>query len=175
MVVVEARERSGSLITAGHAANQGVDVFAVPGPITAPTSAGPNRLLRDGAYVVLEAADVLHEMGIPAPTGTRAPTPSATDPSTATAVPRPTATAAPTATSTAVLPGPRPTAIPIGTLVELDNGVRLFVVYHGRDCDQTPLYYLSYDPEDTKQERNGWKNRSWTGGFGEENLTTIHE
>lgn len=69
VVVVEARERSGSLITAGHAANQGVDVFAVPGPITAPTSAGPNRLLRDGAYVVLEAADVLHELGIPAPTG----------------------------------------------------------------------------------------------------------
>jgi len=67
VVVVEARERSGSLITAGHAANQGVDVFALPGPITAPTSAGPNRLLRDGAYVVLEAADVLREIGIPVP------------------------------------------------------------------------------------------------------------
>jgi DNA processing protein len=70
VVIVEARERSGSLITAGHAANQGVDVFAVPGPITAPTSAGPNRLLRDGAYVALEAADVLRELGIPAPAGT---------------------------------------------------------------------------------------------------------
>ena len=65
VVIVEARERSGSLITAGHAANQGVDVFAVPGPITAPTSAGPNRLLRDGAYVALEAADVLRELGVP--------------------------------------------------------------------------------------------------------------
>jgi DNA processing protein len=70
VVIVEARERSGSLITAGHAANQGVDVFAVPGPITAPASAGPNRLLRDGAYVALEAADVLRELGIPAPAGT---------------------------------------------------------------------------------------------------------
>ena len=69
VVIVEARERSGSLITAGHAANQGVDVFAVPGPITAPTSAGPNRLLRDGAYVALEAADVLRELGIPVPAG----------------------------------------------------------------------------------------------------------
>jgi DNA processing protein len=69
VVVVEARERSGSLITAGHAANQGVDVFAVPGPITAPTSAGPNRLLREGAYIAIEAADVLHELGIPVPAG----------------------------------------------------------------------------------------------------------
>jgi DNA processing protein len=67
VVVVEARERSGSLITAGHAANQGVDVFALPGPITAPTSAGPNRLLRDGAYVALEAADILRELGVPVP------------------------------------------------------------------------------------------------------------
>jgi len=69
VVIVEARERSGSLITAAHAANQGVDVFALPGPITAPTSAGPNRLLRDGAYIALEAADVLREMGIPIPAG----------------------------------------------------------------------------------------------------------
>jgi DNA processing protein len=69
VVIVEARERSGSLITAGHAANQGVDVFAVPGPITAPTSAGPNRLLREGAYFALEAADILAELGVPIPTG----------------------------------------------------------------------------------------------------------
>jgi DNA processing protein len=69
VVIVEARERSGSLITARHAANQGVDVFAVPGPITAPTSAGPNRLLRDGAYVALEAADVLDQLGVPVPAG----------------------------------------------------------------------------------------------------------
>jgi len=65
VIVVEARERSGSLTTAGHAANQGIDVFAVPGPITAPTSRGTNRLLRDGAIVVLEAADVLSELSIP--------------------------------------------------------------------------------------------------------------
>jgi DNA processing protein len=68
VIIVEARERSGSLITARHAADQGVDVFAVPGPLAAPTSAGPNRLLRDGAGVALEAADVLDELGIaPAP------------------------------------------------------------------------------------------------------------
>ncbi len=59
LVVVEARERSGSLISARHAADQGRDVFAVPGPIHAPTSAGPNRLLREGAWVATEARDVL--------------------------------------------------------------------------------------------------------------------
>jgi len=66
VVIVEARERSGSLITARHAADQGVDVFAVPGPLSAPTSIGPNRLLRDGAGVALEAADVLDGLGLAA-------------------------------------------------------------------------------------------------------------
>jgi DNA processing protein len=64
VVVVEARERSGSLITANHAANQGRDVFAVPGPITAPTSAGTNRLIRDGAYVVLGPDEICSELGL---------------------------------------------------------------------------------------------------------------
>ena len=64
VVVVEARERSGSLITANHAANQGRDVFAVPGPITAPTSVGTNRLIRDGAYVVLGPDEICGELGL---------------------------------------------------------------------------------------------------------------
>jgi DNA processing protein len=59
LVVVEARERSGSLITATHAAHQDVDVFAVPGPVSAPTSDGPNRLLAEGAYVARGASDVI--------------------------------------------------------------------------------------------------------------------
>jgi DNA processing protein len=62
VVVVEGRERSGSLITARHAADQGRDVYAVPGPISAPTSVGPNRLLRDGAGIVLGAAELLEEL-----------------------------------------------------------------------------------------------------------------
>ncbi len=65
LVVVEARHRSGSLVTARHAFDQGIDVFAVPGPISSPASAGTNRLLRDGAYVALEAADILSELGLP--------------------------------------------------------------------------------------------------------------
>jgi DNA processing protein len=59
LLVVEARERSGTLVTVGHAAAQGLDVFALPGPLGAPACAGSNRLLRDGAHVALEPEDVL--------------------------------------------------------------------------------------------------------------------
>ncbi len=62
VLVVEARERSGSLITASHAAEQGVDVFAVPGPIHAPTSAGTNRLLFQGAGVAFAPEVILDEL-----------------------------------------------------------------------------------------------------------------
>lgn len=58
-VVVEAPLRSGALITANTALEQGRDLFAVPGPIDAPDSAGCNRILRDGGYIVTEARDVL--------------------------------------------------------------------------------------------------------------------
>jgi DNA processing protein len=64
VLVVEARVRSGSLVTARHAADQGVDVYAVPGPLGAPTSEGTNRLLRDGAHVALEPEDLLGPLGI---------------------------------------------------------------------------------------------------------------
>lgn len=64
VVVVEARERSGSLSTAGHAAEQGREVFAVPGPLGVATSAGTNRLLRDGAQLLLDADDVLQHLGL---------------------------------------------------------------------------------------------------------------
>ncbi|MFN8389211.1 MAG: DNA-processing protein DprA [Bdellovibrionota bacterium] len=59
VIVVEAEERSGSLITARCAAEQGRDVLAVPGPLGAPSSSGTNRLLRDGATMLLELADVI--------------------------------------------------------------------------------------------------------------------
>lgn len=59
VVVIEAAHRSGTLITAGQALDQGRDIFAIPGQIDDPGCAGSNRLLRDGAMVVTEAWDVL--------------------------------------------------------------------------------------------------------------------
>ena len=58
-MVVEARERSGALITADFALEEGRDVFAVPGEITSSLSAGTNALLRLGAGPVTCAGDVL--------------------------------------------------------------------------------------------------------------------
>ena len=63
-VVVEARERSGALITADFALELGRDVFAVPGEITSALSAGTNDLLRQGAAPLLSADDVLGAIGL---------------------------------------------------------------------------------------------------------------
>ena len=59
IIVTEAAERSGTLNTASHALNQGRDLFVVPGNITSPLSAGCNTLLKQGAYLVTDADDVL--------------------------------------------------------------------------------------------------------------------
>lgn len=65
VVVVEARVRSGSLVTARHGLDQGIEVLAVPGPVTAATSEGTNQLLREGAAPALDVEDVLRAAGLP--------------------------------------------------------------------------------------------------------------
>jgi DNA processing protein len=65
-VVVEARERSGALITADFALELGRDVFAVPGEITSGLSAGTNDLLRQGAAPLTAVRDVLDAVGLEA-------------------------------------------------------------------------------------------------------------
>ncbi|HEY8192769.1 MAG TPA: DNA-processing protein DprA [Gaiellaceae bacterium] len=64
VVVVEARERSGALITADFALEEGREVFAVPGEITSALSAGSNALLKLGATPLTGAGDVLDALGI---------------------------------------------------------------------------------------------------------------
>jgi DNA processing protein len=63
-VIVEARERSGALITADFALEAGREVFAVPGEITSSLSAGTNALLRLGATPLTRVSDVLEPLGI---------------------------------------------------------------------------------------------------------------
>jgi DNA processing protein len=65
VVVVEASERSGALITAGLAADLGREVFAVPGRVSSEVSRGPHGLLRDGAILVRDWADVVQELPEP--------------------------------------------------------------------------------------------------------------
>ena len=64
-------------------------------------------------------------------------------------------------------------SIPIGTLVELRGGVRLFVVYHHRDCDGTPLYAMSADPTDTVKYEERFHNPKWVHGYSEESLKIV--
>jgi len=63
-VVVEAGKRSGALITAEFAAEQGRDVFAVPGNVLAPQSRGTNRLIQDGARILLDPQEILEVLDL---------------------------------------------------------------------------------------------------------------
>ena len=64
VVITEAKQESGSLITANYALEKGIDVCAVPGRINDPLSQGCNRLIREGAIPVLDTSDLFAVLGI---------------------------------------------------------------------------------------------------------------
>ena len=66
VLVVEAPETSGAMWTVRHALDQGREVFGVPGSIFSPASQGVNRLVQDGAKLVLRHTDVLEELNLSA-------------------------------------------------------------------------------------------------------------
>ncbi len=73
LLVVEAPVRSGSLITANQATEMGRAVYAVPGNIDRPTSAGCNKLIQQGAKLVMDGGDILDDLMVLFPTVPRAP------------------------------------------------------------------------------------------------------
>lgn len=64
VLIIEAKEKSGSLITANFAKKQNKKIFAIPGPIYSSNSAGPNKLIKQGATLVESSNDILKNLGI---------------------------------------------------------------------------------------------------------------
>lgn len=64
VLVIEAKEKSGSLITADYAIKQNKKLFAIPGQIYSSNSAGPNKLIKSGAKLITSTADILEELGL---------------------------------------------------------------------------------------------------------------
>lgn len=67
VLIIECGEKSGALITADYALDQNRNVYAVPGPIYSPTSRGTNDLLKQGAIVITDAADILRDLKLQLP------------------------------------------------------------------------------------------------------------
>jgi DNA processing protein len=117
-VVVEARERSGALITADLALEEGREVLAVPGEITSALSQGSNALLRLGAIPATCAADVLEAIGLEPPEPLRpAPTPESPAGRVLAAIEHGASTVDEIARATGMPPG-----VVAGVLVELELG-----------------------------------------------------
>lgn len=72
----------------------------------------------------------------------------------------------------------KPHTILVRTLVELENGARMFVADYGRDCDGTPIYWLCHKPDDTALDRALYfpdypRGFRWIGAFAAESLTVV--
>ena len=67
VLVIEAKEKSGSLITADYATKQSKKLLAIPGQIYSQNSAGPNKLIKNGAKLITSTADILKELGLQQP------------------------------------------------------------------------------------------------------------
>ena len=64
VLVIEAKEKSGSLITADYAIKHNKKLLAIPGPIYSSNSAGPNKLIKNGAKLITNSNDILNELGL---------------------------------------------------------------------------------------------------------------
>lgn len=67
VIVVEASDRSGAILTADYGLDQGREIFAVPGPIDSPNSSGTHRLIKEGARLLTGVEDVLYALNVPDP------------------------------------------------------------------------------------------------------------
>lgn len=79
VLVVEAADKSGAMITVDHALDLGKEVFAVPGPIVRATSVGTNRLIQEGATMVVRAADVIEPLVTSGKIAVEVPAPGAAE------------------------------------------------------------------------------------------------
>ena len=61
----------------------------------------------------------------------------------------------------------------VGQLVEIEDGVRMFVAKQSRDCDGTPLYCLTHLKDDYTQNREGFANHNWVTGISEDYMSVI--
>jgi DNA processing protein len=127
-LVVEAPERSGALITARQAAEQGREVYAVPGPLGVLNSAGPHRLIQEGAKLVTSVDDILVELDLP---DFHEEAPAVPEPVVASPVPSP----VPTPAATPAQPPPRSEA-PIATPTGVEGSILAVLAPDGSFIDE---------------------------------------
>jgi DNA processing protein len=133
-VIVEARERSGALITADFALEDGREVFAVPGEITGTLSTGTNRLLRQGATPLTSTEDVLELFGLAASQRPRPPALGADATAALERLADGAASADELARATGLYPGPLAAALAelelVGLIAEADGCYRVVMPLH---------------------------------------------